>query len=201
MTWTPGSNYLKSTPGLTYAVAVRDDEWIPSLEDAEVRTYILDEVGPEGMEMAKYLQDHPGVSGVDVLEAFKAQKPSQVRRTLYRLMEAHAAEYEKETDGKGWETFLWHVDLMEIKYILRRRWADEVRNLRRQLKFERDHEFYACKAQHRRMLFEDAVDLQFLCPVCHEAMQPVRTLDVQRALQDRLAELEPYFPNEAENVA
>jgi transcription initiation factor TFIIE subunit alpha len=177
-------------------VAVREEEWVPALEDPEVRTYILDEVGPEGLEMAAYLREHPGISGVDILEHHKAQKASQVRRTLYRMMEAHAAEYEKETDSKGWETFLWHLDLMEIKYILRRRWADEIRNLRRQIKFERDHEFYACKSQHRRMLFEDALDLQFLCPVCHEAMQPVKTKDVQRALQERLDELEPYFPEE-----
>ncbi|MHB8633479.1 MAG: transcription factor [Thermoplasmatota archaeon] len=175
---------------------VRDDEWIPALNDPEVRTYILDEVGTEGLEMALYLQEHPGVSGVDILEHFKDQKPSQVRRTLYRMMEGHAAEYEKETDSKGWETFLWHLDLMEIKYILRRRWADEARNLRRQIKFERDHEFFSCKLQHRRMVFEDAMDLQFLCPVCHEAMQPVRTKEVQRALQERLDELAPYFQEE-----
>ncbi|MES2154739.1 MAG: hypothetical protein V4510_06340 [bacterium] len=176
-------------------MSVRDDDWQPKLDDPEVHDYILDEAGEEGLAMAKYLQEHPGVSGVDVVEAYKEQKPSAVRKVLYRLMEAHAAEYAKDTDSKGWETFTWDLDLNEIKYILRRRWADELLHLRQQLKFETDHQFYGCKDQHRRILFEDAMDIQFQCPVCHAAMQPVRTGDVRRALEARIRELEPHFPD------
>jgi len=173
---------------------MRGPEWQPGLEDPEIKAYLLDEVGEEGMAMAKYLEEHPHVSGVDLLESFKEQKPSAVRKVLYRMMEAHVAQYEKDTDSKGWETFYWDLDLNEVKHILRRRWADELLHLRQQLKFEEDHQFYACAAQHRRILFEDAMDMQFQCPVCHEAMNQVRTGDVRKALQARIAELEPHFP-------
>lgn len=175
-------------------VSVRDDDWAPTLEDPEVQQYIMEEVGEEGLGMATYLRDHPGVSGVDIVETFKEQKPSAVRKVLYRLMEAHAAEYAKDTDAKGWETFTWDLDLNEIKYILRRRWADELLHLRQQLKFEVDHQFYGCKEQHRRILFEDAMDIQFQCPVCHKPMEPVRTGEVRKALEKRIRELEPHFP-------
>jgi transcription initiation factor TFIIE subunit alpha len=175
-------------------VAVRDESWQPRLTDPEVREYIQNEVGEEGLALAQYLQDHPHVSGVDILESFKDQKPSAVRKVLYRMMEAHVAEYDKDTDAKGWETFYWDLDLNEIKYILRRRWADELLHLRQQVRFEKDHQFYACPAQHRRILFEDAMDLDFRCPVCQEAMAQVRTGDVLKALQGRIAELEPHFP-------
>jgi transcription initiation factor TFIIE subunit alpha len=174
-------------------VAIRNDDWKPTLDEDEVRTYILEEVGEEGLVMAKYLQEHPHVSGVDILESFKEQKPSAVRKTLYRMMEAHVAEYEKDTDSKGWETFWWDLDLNEIKHILRRRWADELVNLRKQLKFEADHQFYACKGQHRRIVFDDALDLDFKCPVCQEPMEAVRTNTVQKALQERIDELAPHF--------
>lgn len=175
-------------------MSVRDDDWEPSLTDPEVVGYIQEEVGDDGMEMARYLQEHPHISGVDVLEAFKERKASEVRKVLYRLMEAHAAQYEKDTDAKGWETFYWDLDLMEIKHILRRRWADELLHLRQQLRFEEDHQFYSCADQHRRITFEDAVDLNFQCPVCRAPMNPVRTADVRKALRDRIAELEPHFP-------
>ena len=173
---------------------IRDQDWKPTLQDPEIRQYILEEAGEEGLEMAQFLQDHPHISGVDILEQFKERKASAVRKVLYRLMEAHAAEYAKDTDAKGWETFTWDLDLNEIKFILRRRWADELLHIRQQLRFEQDHQFYACPDQHRRMVFEDAMDLQFLCPVCQVAMQPVRTGDVRRALEKRLHELEPHFP-------
>ncbi|HLF15932.1 MAG TPA: hypothetical protein VI796_00655 [Candidatus Thermoplasmatota archaeon] len=175
-------------------MAIRDDDWKPTLDDPEVQHYLLEEVGEEAMEMARHLQGHPHVSGVDILESFKERKPSAVRKVLYRMMEAHAAEYEKDTDGKGWETFYWDLDLNEIKHILRRRWADELLHLHNQLKFEADHQFYACPHQHRRMPFEDAMDLDFLCPVCREAMAPVRNRDVRQQLQERIDELAPHFP-------
>ena len=175
-------------------MSIRDDDWKPTLQDPEVRQYILDEVGEEGLTMAQYLQDHPHVSGVDVLEFYKEQKPSAVRKVLYRMMECHAAEYEKDTDSKGWETFYWDLDLNEIKVILRRRWADELGHLRTQIKFEEDHQFYSCKHQHRRILFDDAVDINFLCPVCQEPMDVVRTKEVRMALQKRIDELAPHFP-------
>lgn len=176
-------------------MSVRDESWKPSLEDAEVQAYIREEVGEEGLAMAKYLLEHPRVSGVDILEHYKEQKPSAVRKVLYRMMEAHVAEYDKDTDAKGWETFYWDLDLNEVKFILRRRWADELRHLRKQLKFEEDHQFYSCKAQHRRITFEDALDLNFQCPACGEAMDLVRTGDVQKALKSRIQELAPHFPD------
>jgi transcription initiation factor TFIIE subunit alpha len=175
-------------------LVIRDDNWQPKLDDAEVQDYILQEVGEEGLTMAKYLTEHPHVSGVDILESYKEQKPSAVRKVLYRMMEAHVAEYDKDTDSKGWETFYWDLDLNEIKFILRRRWADELLHLRQQVTFEKDHQFYACKHQHRRIVFEDAMDLDFRCPVCQEAMSVVRNSEVLRALEKRIEELEPHFP-------
>ena len=176
-------------------MSVRDGDWSPALTDQEVVGYIQDEVGDEGMAMAKYLQEHPHISGVDILETFKDRKASEVRKVLYRLMEAHVAQYEKDTDAKGWETFYWDLDLMEIKHILRRRWADELMHLRQQLKFEEDHQFYSCPEQHRRITFEDAMDIEFQCPVCHAPMEPVRTGEVRKALEKRIRELEPHFPD------
>jgi transcription initiation factor TFIIE subunit alpha len=109
-------------------------------------------------------------------------------------MEAHVAEYDKDTDSKGWETFYWDLDLNEIKYILRRRWADELLHLRSQVQFEKDHQFYSCKSQHRRIVFEDAMDLDFRCPVCQEPMGSVRNGETVKALEKRIDELAPHFP-------
>jgi transcription initiation factor TFIIE subunit alpha len=176
------------------ALSIRDDNWEPTLDDPEVQQYLLEEVGEEGLEIARYLEANPHVSGEVLLEHYKDQKPSAIRKILYRMMEAHAAEYEKDTDSKGWETFYWDLDLNEVKLILRRRWADELRNLRKQVKFEEDHQFYACPKQHRRILFDDAVDLNFHCPTCKEPMNVVRTSEVRASLLKRIEELAPHFP-------
>lgn len=177
------------------ALTVRDTDWMPTLNDPEVIQYLQEEVGDEGLEMARFLQDHPRVSGVEIQEHFSDRKPSAVRKVLYKMMEAHAAEYDKDTDAKGWETFFWDLDLMEIKLILRRRWADELLSLKKQLKFEEDHQFYACTKQHRRIMFEDAMEIGFKCPVCQEGMELVRNNQVIDAIKARVAELAVHFPD------
>jgi transcription initiation factor TFIIE subunit alpha len=174
-------------------VTIRGEDWKPRLSDAEVQQYLLEEVGEDGLEMARFLEAHPHISGVDLQDAFKDRKASTIRKVLYRMMEAHAAEYAKDTDSKGWETFYWDLDLREVGLIMRRRWAAELLALKKQVKFEEDHQFYACKDQHRRILFEDAVDLEFKCPVCKVAMEQVRTTQTIKALKDRIGELQPHF--------
>ncbi len=170
-------------------MTVRGEEWEPTLEDPEVQNYLFEECGEEALELAKFLEEHQPISGVDLLEHFEERKPSDVRKVLYRLMEAHAAEYEKDTDSKGWETFTWQLDLPEVGLILRRRWTDELQHLEKQVKFEEDHEFYACPHLHRRMLFEDCMDIGFHCPVCNDPMEPLDNSPVVKALKDRIDEL------------
>lgn len=174
-------------------LSVRDESWQPTLTDSEVQNYIRDEVGEEGLAMAKYLADNPGVSGVDIVDKHPERKPSDVRKVLYRMMEAHVAEYAKDTDAKGWETFLWHLDLNEIKYILRRRWADELLHARKQLRFVQDHEYYTCPSRHRPVLFDDAIELSFHCPVCGEPMERLPTGDLRRDLEARIVELQTHL--------
>lgn len=174
-------------------MTVRADDWQPTLDDPEVQQYIFEEVGEEGLELALYLEKNQPVSGVQILEDHGDRKPSDVRKVLYRMMEAHVAEYDKDTDAKGWETFHWTLDLNEVKYILRRRWADELTNLRKQVRFEKDHQFYACPDRHRRIVFEDAMEMEFTCPVCRQPMDVLEDKEIAVQLQDRIDELEPFF--------
>lgn len=172
---------------------MRGPEWQPELDDPEIQAYIFDEVGEEGLGMAKYIREHEPISGVDLLERYEEQKPSAVRKLLYAMMQAHVAEYEKDTDAKGWETFNWRLNLNEMKYVLQRRWKDELDHLRIQLKFEEDNEFYSCPHYHRRMAFDDAMDLHFMCPVCQEMMEPTDNTEIKQRLQERVDELVPVL--------
>lgn len=172
---------------------MRGPDWQPSLDDPEIQAYILDEVGEDGLEMAAFIAEHEPIGGVDILEKHEEEKPSTVRKVLYAMMQAKVAEYEKDTDAKGWETFIWRLNLNQMKYVLQRRWQDELAHLRIQLKFEQDNEFYTCPSSHRRMVFEDAMDLQFQCPVCGEMMSPTDNSDVKQALEERINELVPVL--------
>jgi transcription initiation factor TFIIE subunit alpha len=173
---------------------VRSQDWEPRFKDKEIQQYLIEEAGEDSLPVFEYILKNEPISGVDILEAFGDAKPSEVRKKLYRLMQAHALEYHKDTDTKGWETFEWRTDLPELKLIHIRRWQDELRHLRKQLQFEKDHEFYACPHRHRRIIFEDAMDLEFHCPVCSEPMEPIDNQDVLAALQERIDEIVAALP-------
>ncbi len=165
---------------------VRSPDWKPKFEDPEIQAYLFDVAGEEGLEIFQYILDTEPVSGEDITEHFDDRKPSAVRKVLYKLMQAHALEYHKDTDTKGWETFTWATDLPELRLIHMRRWQAEAKDLRTQLKFEEDHQFYACTDLHERVMFEDAMDMDFLCPECDQAMEPVTNEDDIKRIKKRL---------------
>ncbi|MGB0651849.1 MAG: hypothetical protein ACPGQL_01495 [Thermoplasmatota archaeon] len=169
---------------------VRGEEWEPTLDDPIIQDYIFEAAGEEGLPMARFIAEKEPISGEDLLEAHEERKPSDVRKVLYALMEARVAEYQKDTDAKGWETFIWKMTLYEVKYLLRRHWEEELEELKQALRYEQDHEFYACPHLHRRVIFEDAMDLQFQCPVCEEPLNPVDNQEIKEALEARIGELE-----------
>lgn len=174
---------------------MRPEDWEPKFEDPEIQAYLEEAAGPDGVELFKFILDNEPISGVDILEAYGDERPSSVRKLLYKLMEAHALEYHKDTDKKGWETFTWQTDLPEIKLIHQRRWVDELAHLKKQMQFEVTHEFYSCPHLHRRIMFEDAVDIGFHCPVCEEPMNPVKNEEIVQELEARIRELEPALEN------
>lgn len=170
---------------------VRGTDWKPTFNDPEVQAYLVEESGEDGVRLFKYILENEPLTGVEILDAHPNEKPAEIRKLLYKLMGCHALEYGKETDTKGWETFHWATDLPEIGLIHIRQWQEEARSIERQLKFEETHEFYGCKALHRRMIFEDAMDLDFHCPTCEDQMNPVANTDVIASLKSRLDELAP----------
>lgn len=174
---------------------MRAPSWIPTFEDPEIQTYIFDIGGEEALDLFSFIHANEPVSGEDIMAHYEDVKPSSVRKLLYAMMQEHALEYHKDTDAKGWETFTWATDLPEIRLIHMRKWQAEATDLGKQLKFEKDHEFYACADLHDRVIFEDAMDVEFLCPSCEQAMSPVDNSKEIAEIRSRLDDLQVALTN------
>lgn len=147
-------------------------DWEPTLEDPVIREYIYEAAGEAGMMVAEIVRDNQPILGVDLVEMVD-DKPSAARRTLYKLEEARVAEYEKDTDRSGWETFTWRMSLNEVKYLINQRRREQLEHLRARLNFEEVTTFYQCPDDHPRVDFETAMELDFHCPVCEAPMANV----------------------------
>lgn len=164
-------------------------QWEPSLDNPVVQEYIRERVGEEGLHVAALIQERQPVQGVDILEAVK-DRPSNVRKVLYRLEDARVAEYQKDTDKTGWETFIWRLTLHEVKFQINKERQKLLRELRSQLQLEKENSFYLCDQGHQRTIFEEAVALEFRCPECREPMNFVDNRDRIRELEKAISDLE-----------
>lgn len=92
-----------------------------------------------------------------------------MRRTLFILYENKFAIVVRERDSNsGWLTYLWHLDFSDIEHQLMREKKRLLRNLKTRLEFEENHVFYVCPQGCVRLLFDEATETEFLCPMCGE---------------------------------
>ncbi|HMK48332.1 MAG TPA: transcription factor [Methanocella sp.] len=139
-----------------------------ALDNKAVKGYIHKLVGDEGMSIVEKMIE--AVPDQEITDEQVAQLSginlNLVRKTLYILYENHLAMYRRERDkDSGWLTYLWKLDLDNAVHMLKNEARKLVKKLERRLEFE-DNEFYVCQEeQPHRILFDYAVETNFLCPV------------------------------------
>ena len=168
---------------------VKTKDWNPTLEDPIIQEYIRERVGEQGLQVAALIREKEPVQGVDLLEIIK-DKPSNIRKVLYRLEDARVAEYQKDTDKTGWETFIWRLTLNEVKYQINKERQRLLRDLRNQLQLEKENSFYLCEQGHQRTIFEEAVGMEFKCPECGLQMNFLDNKERIRELETAITDLE-----------
>ena len=168
---------------------VKDDSWVPTLEDPLVQAYIRERVGEEGLPLALLIQEKQPVQGVDLLEIMSDRKASAVRKILYKLEDARVAEYMKDTDKTGWETFVWRLTLNEVKYVLNQERHKLLHSMEAQMELEEENSFYECPQRHARIIFEDGLALEFRCPECGQALAFVDNATRIRELKESITKL------------
>jgi len=156
------------------------------LKDPVLRSFVLRLVGDFGVEVVERM---PGQETTDerVAEATGIEL-NKVRRTLYLLYENRLATYRRERDeDSGWLTYLWRLELDNFYDIM----LAEVRKLadilERRMEFE-ENVFYACTSEPPccRVLFGDAVESEFRCPMCGAPLDYFDGQHIQRRIQTQL---------------
>ena len=159
------------------------------LDDPVVRGYFINLVGEEGFKVVQKMPDEE-VTDEKIAEVTGVLL-NIVRRTLFILYENRLAIYRRVRDtDSGWLTYLWKLDLGNLSRQLELESQRLLRNLRAKLEFEEGKVFYTCKNQDGRFLFEEATELEFICPVCGEDLEYQDNEPVIKALRQRISELE-----------
>lgn len=155
------------------------------LNDPVVRGYLIRLVGEDGLVMIERMPDGE-VTDEQIAEATEVVL-NVVRRTLFIMSENKLAICRRERDSNsGWLTYLWHLDMTDIEPQLAKEKKRLAKNLDLRLDFEEDNVFYVCPDGCVRMMFNDAAENEFLCPMCGEDLTFRDNVDFTDALKKRL---------------
>lgn len=160
-----------------------------ALGNKAVNGYIHKLVGDEGMIVVeKMLEEVPDKEVTDEKVAeISGINLNLVRKTLYILYENHLAIYRRERDkDSGWLTYLWKLDLDNAEHMLRNETRKLIKKLERRLDFE-NQEFYICaEDQPHRILFDYAMEANFICPVDESPLMHFDNSEEKQALRNRI---------------
>ena len=137
------------------------------LNDKVVRGYLMSLVGEDGLKMIEGMPE--GAVTDEEIATKTGVLLNTVRRTLLILYENKFAVVVRERDSNsGWLTYLWHLQFSDIEHQLMKEKKKLLRNLKVRLEFEESNVFYTCPHGCVRLLFNEATETEFLCPMCGE---------------------------------
>jgi transcription initiation factor TFIIE subunit alpha len=167
----------------SYEVSVLVD-----FSDKVIRGYLISLVGEDGLKMIEAMPE--GEVTDEEIATKSGVLLNTVRRTLFILYENKFAICRRERDSNsGWLTYLWHLDFSDIEHQLTREKRKLTKNLKTRLDFEENNVFYVCPQGCVRLLFNDATETEFLCPVCGEDLTYLDNSHFVKVLKDRVEAL------------
>ncbi len=137
----------------------------------DVRGLISEKLGDEGVEILDQLAELGEATDTELSELLD-KRTSQIRKALYGMYEERVADYEEHRDpSNGWLTFVWQITPEQAMRSMEDARAKAAEEIRKEIAYEKDKDFYACPNACSRLPFEEAMDFEFACPDCGSALE------------------------------
>ena len=96
---------------------------------------------------------------------------NNIRKILFILYENKYTICKRERDtNSGWLTFKWKLNITGIKYQLEREKKKLYKNLIKRKEYEEKNIFYSCPNKCLRLIFDEATESDFRCPICGSSL-------------------------------
>ncbi|WP_420891293.1 transcription factor [Methanimicrococcus hacksteinii] len=114
-----------------------------------------------------------------------------VRKILFILYENKFTICHRERDANsGWLTFRWMINMDGIYHQIEREKKKLYRNLVKRKEYEDNNIFYVCPQNCLRLVFDEATETEFLCPLCGEDLVFQDNEPFKELLDQRIEEFE-----------
>ena len=95
-----------------------------------------------------------------------------VRKILYKLYDAGIATCKKAKDPKtNWDMYVWKLEEVSIVDAITKKYENISIDIEKSIQYEEENMFFACKTNGHRYKFDNASELNFVCPKCGETLE------------------------------
>jgi transcription initiation factor TFIIE subunit alpha len=99
-------------------------------------------------------------------------KLTNVRKILYKLYDAGIATCKKAKDPKtNWDMYVWKLEEVSIGDAITKKYETLSADIEKSIEFEEENMFFVCKTNGHRYKFENASEINFICPKCGETLE------------------------------
>lgn len=117
---------------------------------------------------------------------------NDVRKILFKLYNFSIVQCDRSRDkDTGWFIFRWRIQSDQIDGFINSQKRRILKILKTRLEYEKKYDFYYCNTPGcDRVIFEDAMELVFKCPVCGKPLQHYDNKDLINVLEDKVEVIE-----------
>lgn len=127
-------------------------------------------VSEDATQVVEFVYHHPGASEFDISEGIGYQV-SQIRSILYELKSKNLIDYDRRKDKeKGWYLYYWRVLPQNFETVYGNEKRKSLEKFKERLENEEQSIYYLCPNICKRLPFEEALEHNFMCPVCGTLM-------------------------------
>ena len=158
------------------------------LEAPEVRQFLEEIVGDEGMDVVQALLHKEATD--EAISEETGLKLNMVRKVLYKLYDFRLASYVRTKDKEiGWYVYTWTLSVERAKDVIQKRKLRVIEELEAKLEFEREHVFFICKSENVKVPFNIASECEFKCPHCNGVMEFLDNQELIGSLESEISKL------------
>lgn len=149
--------------------------------------------GEDAIKLAKVLM---GINDEEITDEKLADlskvKLNVVRKILYILNENKLTSFRRVRDKRsGWFVYYWRPQFDALNDLLDERKKEVLEKLEARMHFEEDNLFFKCRTGCApRYKYIDAMDNNFVCPVCHTGiLDQDRKTEVVNYLKEKIVHI------------
>ncbi len=143
------------------------------------------------IRVARALLNNPDATDEEIASA-TGLKINKIRKVLYDLFERGLIVGIKDKDPKkGWFMYRWKIQQDQVEVFLNKQRSVILKKLRERLDYEKSHTFYWCGTPTcKKYIFEEAIELFFVCPECGNPLKEDSNKDLIDALEWKINQIE-----------